>query len=299
MEIGLVFAILVAIFFGASDIFIRRGMIKAGESYTAVFIGLLIGIILFPLMISFNAEWDKVWSLSSREIGLLVGAGVIHYIGGRFLYYAGVRLIGANKGSAISKTDILTAVVLGIVILNESLSSSLMLGVLFILPGVILVSIEKQVASAGGESKVPANQVKGIISCLGAGLFWGASGVLIKPAVGEIGSPFVGVFVSYIAAALIMAGLLFRREQREHLVKLNRSALIPIAIAGVLTSAANFFRYTALSYSPVSLVRPIESTYILYLLLFSFLFNRKIEVFTPKVIIGMLLVVAGTVILSS
>ncbi len=298
MEIGLVFAILVAVSFGASDIFVRRGMLKAGESYTAVFIGLLIGIILFPLMISFNAEWDKVWSLSSQEIGLLVGAGVIHYIGGRFLYYAGVRLIGANKGSAISKTDILASVVLGIVILNESLTISLMLGVLFILPGVILVSVEKQAASAGGESNTPANQLKGIISCLGAGLFWGASGVLIRPAVREIGSPFVGVFVSYIAAALIMAGLLFRRQQRGHLVKLNRSALVPITIAGVLTSVANFFRYSALSYSPVSLVRPIESTYILYLLLFSFLFNRKIEVFTPKVIIGMLLVVAGTVILA-
>ncbi len=298
MEIGLVFAILVAVSFGASDIFVRRGMLKAGESYTAVFIGLLIGIILFPLMISFNAEWDKVWSLSSQEIGLLVGAGVIHYIGGRFLYYAGVRLIGANKGSAISKTDILASVVLGIVILNESLTISLMLGVLFILPGVILVSVEKQAASAGGESNTPANQLKGIISCLGAGLFWGASGVLIRPAVREIGSPFVGVFVSYISAALIMAGLLFRRQQRGHLVKLNRSALVPIIIAAVLTSVANIFRYTALSYSPVSLVRPIESTYILYLLLFSFLFNRKIEVFTPKVIIGMLLVVAGTVILA-
>ncbi len=298
MEIGLVFAILVAVSFGASDIFVRRGMLKTGESYTAVFIGLLIGIILFPLMISFNAEWEKVWSLSSQEIGLLVGAGVIHYIGGRFLYYAGVRLIGANKGSAISKTDILTAVVLGIVILNESLSSSLMLGVLFILPGVILVSVEKRAAGAGGESKAPANQLKGIISCLVAGLFWGASGVLIRPAVSEIGSPFVGVFVSYIAAALIMAGLLFRRQQRGHLVKLNRSALVPMAIAGVLTSVANFFRYSALSYSPVSLVRPIENTAILYLLLFSFLFNRKIEVFTPKVIIGMLLVVTGTVILA-
>jgi len=299
MEIGIIFAILVAVSFGASDIFIRRGMLKAGESYTAVLIGLLIGIVLFSLMISFNAEWDRVWALSWQEIGLLVGAGLIHYVGGRFLYYFSIRLIGANKGSAISKTDVLTAVVLGIIILHESLTIPLVLGVLCILPGVILVSTEKQAANVGGQSNTPEIQVKGILGSLGAGLCWGTSGVLIRPAVRIIGSPFIGVLVSYVTAALILSGFLFRRRQRGQLVHLNLSALTPITIAGVFTSAANLFRYTALSYSPVSLVRPIESTYILYLLLFSFLFNRKLEVFTWKVIAGMLLVVAGTVILST
>ena len=298
MEIGLIFALMVAVSFGASDIFARRGVLKAGESYTAVLIGLLVGVILFSLMITFTAQWDKVWSLSGQEIGFLVAAGIIHFVGGRFLYYVSVRLIGANKGSAISKTDILTAIVLGIVILNESLTVPLVLGVMCVLPGVILVSIEKQNTYATGESKAPVSQIKGIFGSLGAGLCWGISGVLIKPAVMEIGSPLVGVLISYIAAALILACFLIRKKQRGQLVYINRSALLPIAIAGVLTSAANLFRFTALNYSPVSLVRPIESTFIIYILLFSFFFNRKIEVFTRKVIVGMLLVVIGTIIIT-
>ena len=141
-------------------------------------------------------------------------------------------------------------------------------------------------------------QAKGILSGLGAGLCWGASGVLIKPAVMEIGSPFVGTFVSFAFAFLIMASLLFGKERRKQLLQINRASLIPIAIAGVSSAIAQLLRFTALSYSPVSLVQPITSVRILFVLLFSFLLNRNIEVFTRKVITGMVLAVAGTIILS-
>ena len=71
MEIGLIFALLVAVVFGANSVFLRRGLLKAGESYSAVVITLFIGVLLFLLMITFTMQWDKVWSLSGQLIALL------------------------------------------------------------------------------------------------------------------------------------------------------------------------------------------------------------------------------------
>ena len=299
MEIGLVFAVLTAVSFGLSDIFARRGVLRAGESYTAVLISLFIGILLFSLIITVRVQWDILWSIPGQALGLLMGAGIIHLVGGRFLFYSSVRLIGANKASAISRIEILIAVGLGIMLLNESLTTPLVLGVLCIAPGVILASREKKIAGGVEEgSETYRMQSKGVLLGLGAGMCWGLTGILIRPALQEVGSPFVGVLISYSTAFVIMVSFLFRKGQREKLAQLNRSALTPIAIAGILTSCANLFKYTAFSFSPVSLVIPVVSTTIIYVLLFSFLLNRKIEVFTPKVITGMLLGAAGTFILS-
>ncbi len=298
MEIGLILALLVAVLFGASDVFVRRGVLKTGESYTAVLIGLFIGVLLALLMITFTMQWDKVWVLSGQLIGLLAVAGTIQLVGGRYLYYISVRLIGANKSSAIARTDVFASVVLGIIILNEPLTIPLVLGVLLIVPGVILVSVERQGAGVEERMETYRTQAKGILSGMGAGLCWGISGVLIKPAVRAIGSPFVGTFVSYVFAFLIMASLLFGKERREQLLRLNRASLTPIIIAGIGIATAHFFKFAALMYSPVSLVQPLTATHILFLLLFSFLLNRNIEVFTRKVIIGMMLAVVGTIILS-
>lgn len=298
MEIGLVFAIIAAVIFGASDVLVRRGVFRTGESYTAVLMSLFIGVLLFSLMITVTAQWDTVRSISWRALGLLAGAGILHFVAGRSLYYASVRLIGANKASAITKTDILTSVILGIVILSESLTMPLVLGVLCIVPGVVLASMEKQGIGTEETSETYGIQAKGVLNGLATGLCWGVSGILIKPAVREIGVPFIGAFVSYAVAFLVMASLLARKGRREQLFQLNRSSSILIAVAGVFSSTGQLLRFAALSSSPVSLVQPLAGTFVLYILLFSFLLNRNIEVFSLKVIIGMVLVVAGTFLLS-
>lgn len=235
-----------------------------------------------------TADWDKLWSLSWRGLILLGTAGITHFILGRLLSYSCFRLIGANRGGAILRTQIFYPVILGIVLLKEPLTSFLVFGVLCIAIGVTLVSLEK-----GGE--VPGIQVKkGILAGLGGALFWGSSGVLIKPVIEEIGSPYAAAFISYVVASLVIAGFLFSQGRREQLSQLDRQSLIPFIIGGVLTAAAQLFRYIALSYSPVSLVDPLISTSSLFIFIFSFLINRNIEVFTWKVFAGVAVTIAGT-----
>lgn len=298
MEIGLIFALLSAILFAASNVFLRRGVSGAGESNSAFLIAIFMGITIFSLMMFFTAEWDKVWSLSGQGWVLLGAAGIIHFVIGRYLAYISVRLIGANKAITITRSNMLYAVILGIILLNEQFTIPLALGVVCLASGVTLVSIERQGTDAKEQSETSTLLTKGVLYALIAGLCWGISGVPIKLGVAEIGSSLAGAFVSFIPPSFIIAGLLLRRQQREELMKLPRSSLIYLVIAGALTSISQLCRYIALSYSPISLVQPLMSTNVIFLLFFSFLLNRHIEVFTIKVIIGIVVTVVGSVLLS-
>ncbi len=210
-----------------------------------------------------------------------------------------LSLVPANRGNkagAIVKAEILYAVASGIILLNEPLTISLIHGVLWIALGVTMVSLERQNPGAGEPAVGTARiQARGVLTALGAGLLWGISAVMVKPVITEIGSPFVGVFVSYMAAFLVVAGLLLGKRQREQLLNLRRFSLRTFVIAGAFTSIAQLSRYIALSYSPVSIVQPlIPGTNVLFVLLFSFLLNRSIEVFSRKIIIGIAATAVGT-----
>lgn len=299
MEIGTILALLSAVCFAMSTIFSRRGVAITGEPFSALIIAMVANVIIFSLAVTLASDWSKVWSMSWQTFGLLGGAGLLQTALGRFLFLNSMRLLGANKAAALVKTNIIYAFILGIIVLNESLTVLVVFGTACIITGVTLVSIEKQGVNGdkpAGLSRIPA---KGIYYGLGAGLCWGLSVVLIKPGIAEIGSPWAGLFVTYTFASLIAFSLLFRLEQRRMLTQLSRSALIPLVVAGVFTSSANLFRFPALNYSQISVVTPIVGTDVILILLFSFLLNRKLEVFTWKIIMGMVVAGAGVFLLSS
>ena len=295
MEKGLIFALFSALTFAMSAVFIRRGVSEAGESFTATAISVFIGIPFFAASLFLSGEWSKLWSASGQAFILLGAAGILHFVAGRFLAYNAYRLIGVNKASIFMRTSPFYTVILGVLFLSESLTISLIFGVLSIFAGVALVGIERKSASREKQTGFSRTEVKGIVAALVGAICWGTSPILIKPAVEEIGSPFVAAFVSYVVASIVMACFFFRRQHREQLVQLRFfAALIPLVISGIFVSVAHLFNYTALGYSPASMVTPLLGTSVLFVFLFSFFLNRNIEVFTLKVILGMTATVIGT-----
>ena len=291
MEIGLIFALLSAVSLAGQLIFIRKGTLQAGESFTAMLIFVFVGTLFLSPVLIFGVDWDKIWSLPWHGFVLLGIAGIINFVVGRFLIYSSTQFIGANKASALVVTASFYAVIFGVLLLNEPFTAYLGLGVLGIVVGVTLVSIKK-------EEKTSRMQGRGILSGLAGAFCLGISGVLVKAVIEEVGSPFVSAFTSYIAAALVMGViLLLRKGQRDQLTQLSRSALIPLVIAGIFATVGQLFRYLAFSYSPVSVVEPLLSTSVLFVFFLSFLINRKIEVFTWKIFIGMMAIVTGSFLL--
>jgi drug/metabolite transporter (DMT)-like permease len=295
---GLIFALFAGIGFAVSVVLVRKAAAQAGESFTAAAISAFMGVPFFAVALFFTGEWDKLWFVSGRALILLGVAGVIHFVVGRLLGYSSYRLIGANKATPFIMTNPFYTVIFGILFLKEPLTVYLVLGVLCIFAGAALITTERKSVSGEKQKGFFRPEFKGILAALGAAICWGTTPVLIKPAIAEVGSPFAGAFVSYAVGSIVMAFFFFRRQYREQMVKLPLlTILIPLVLGGLFSSTGQLFNYTALSYSPASVVSSLIGTHIFFILLFSFLLNRNIEIFTLKVILGTVVTVVGTFLL--
>jgi len=297
MDTGLILTLIAAVSFAAGIVMVRKTAGEAGESFSVTAMSVFVGIPFFAIAVLASGDWHKLLTVSWRALALLAVAGVIHFIIGRLLGYSSFRLIGANRATPLTMTSPFYTVLLSVLFLGESLTVFIALGVLCMFAGVALITTERKRAADKKEKSLSRAEVKGILLALGAALCWGITPVLIKLGIEEIGSSAAGAFISYATSAVVMALLLFNGQRRQQLTQLPvvRSVL-PMAVAAVFTSAGQLLYYAALGKSPADVVTPLLSIQILFIFFFSLLVNRKIELFTWKVVLGMAATVAGTVL---
>ena len=293
--IGLIIAMFAGSFNCLSTIFIRKGTYRSGESFSPLPISNFAGMTIFGLAILVLGLTNQLGSLSWLGFGSLAAAGVLHFIVGRYLGYIGIRLIGANRANPITASNILVSAALGIVFLGEPVTIYLVLAILLIFGGIILIG------RTGNSEKLDiskANLTKGLIATLGGALCWGSSPALVKIGLREVNSPLVATFISYASAFVIASLLLSHQGNRDKLRQLKRDALIPLGMSALSVSTAHLLRYIAIAYSPISLVQALAMS-VNGLLIFplSFLINRRIEVFDPRIIVGAVIIVSGVLLI--
>ena len=295
--LGLVIAMFAGSFHCLSSIFVRKGMYRSGESFSPLPISNFAGVLFFGLAILIFGQVKQLTTLSWLGFGSLAAAGVLHFIIGRALGYTGIRLIGANRANPITSSNILVSALLGIVFLGEPVTVYLVLAILLIFGGIILISKTGN-SDAGKQDISKGTLTKGLLATLGGALCWGISPALVKIGLQEVNSPLVATFISYAAAFVVVGILLFYPNNYEKLRRLKRNALIPFSMSAVAVSTAHLLRYTAISYSPISLVQALAMS-VNGLLIFplSFLINRKIEVFNTRIIMGAITVIAGALLI--
>ena len=287
MELGPVFAILTAACFGAVQVLIRRSTYQSEESFTPVAVSLLVGTPLFIIIVSVSGEWEYLWSFSGQQYALLCAAGLVHFIFARYLFFNSTRIIGANPTVAITRTSVIFAVILGVVFLGESVTTQLIFGALLIMFGAVLSSVE----ISRSTFKI---STQGLLLGLGTALCVAGSAALIRPVMATTDAVFAATFVSYLTAfVIILIVLLLRREQRSQVMQLSRPNLMILIPSAVLLVIGHLFRFSALLHSPVSVAQPLMGTIVIFVLLLSWIFNRRIDVFNWRVVMGIVLVLAG------
>ncbi len=294
----MILAIAAALSFSAGIVLVRKTAGEAGESFSVTAISIFTGIPFFALAIVISGEWRQLYEISWRALALLASAGVIHFIFGRLLGYNAFRLIGANRATIYTMTNRFYTVLFSVLLLHEAITYYIVFGVLLMFGGAALITMEKKSVIDGKKSKLSRDEVKGILFALSAALCWGVTPVLIKPGVEEIGSSSAGAFVSYCAAAIVMGFLLLNRPRRQQLTQLPvMKSILPMVLAAIFTASGQLLYYTALGQSPASVVTPLLSIQVVFIFFLSFFINRKIELFSPKVFIGMAATLAGTFLL--
>ncbi len=291
MDIGLIFAILAAAAFAAGTVSVRRGLFHSETPLGGVFISVPIGTLFFLGLLTVTGQYKILWHVPWHAFAILGIAGVTSCVAGRILNYTSVQHLGANRNTTIMRTSPLYAVIFGVVLLNESLTVVMILGILLVVLGATLVSVTQ-------EKETRALRTKGIITGLGAALLYAIAAALVKSVIREVGSPLGGVFIAFTTASALLAILFSRRQFRHQLLELERRSVIAFIIAGVMTATAQLFRYAALGHSPLSLVEPVlMSANAFFVLAFSFLINRNIDLFNLRVIVGIIITLVGALLL--
>jgi drug/metabolite transporter (DMT)-like permease len=287
MDFGPLFAILTAATFALTQILVRRATYQSEESFTPLAISLLVGTPVFVLLVTFAGEWKAFVSLTWKQYLLLIAAGLIHLVIARYLFFNSTRIIGANPTAAITRTSVVFSVVFGVFLLGEEITVLQIVAALLIMFGAVLTTTEIS-RSAFRIS------TRGLVMGLGTAICSAASATLIRPVMQEVDEIYAPTFIMYLAAfAVISVMLLVNTKQRRAVVRQSKPALLMLSTSAVFLVVGHLFRFTALKYSPVSVVQPLVATIVIFVLLFSWIVNRKIDIFNRQVIAGIIMVLAG------
>ena len=294
--IGLFLALLAGLFFAVGNILLRRATFRTGEVFSSVLISALVGLGLFGMVLLTLRQTDGLTLLSSAGLGALAIAGIVHFVIGRLGAYTGLRLIGTNRSVPILCSSNIIAALIAVIVLGESITVTLGIALVLVVGGVILVGIvgNADITSKGMEE---GTQLKGIMVVLVTTVFWGTSPTLVKIGLLEVDSQFQAIFVSYMAASLVVGIIALYPGNIQKMRRLTFPSLLYLIAGGVCLALAQLCVYSALETTPVSMVAPIVSSQSLMIFPISYLVNRKIEVFGVRTIFGAIAVVVGTALI--
>jgi drug/metabolite transporter (DMT)-like permease len=311
----------------------RRGMMRASASF-GLYVTVILGVPLFAVAALATGQIFDADEITSNGYVLLAGAGILHFLVGRYCGFRAVAAIGANRNQPLLTTSILYSVILAIIVLDESITWAMFGGMALVVVGPMLMIERSRVKGDAGvpakpptglpASGLPSDPSSTLISGdavataakpdakpdmpplklaegyffgLAAAAIYGNTPIMVRAALEDSELGIMGGLASYMAAsAVLIVTLLVPGKLMK--VAAERKTAGPWFYANTVASFfAQMFRYAALAIAPVTIVAPLARTLALFTLAFSFLINRKLEYFGARVIIGILLSVVGSVIL--
>lgn len=130
---------------------------------------------------------------------------------------------------------------------------------------------------------------------LASAVFAALTAILGKIGVANINSNLATLIRTIVILAVTALFISFRKEWQP-IQDFNRKSVLFLVLSGLATGASWLCYYRALQIGKASQVAPFEKVSVAFTVLLAFLILG--EPFTPKVIIGTLLIVGGVVVIA-
>lgn len=280
------FAVGSAFFAGITSILAKCGIRKT-DSDIATAIRTIVVLFFAWLMVAVTGAGGSLAGIEPKTMVFLVLSGIA--TGASWLcYFKALQLGDVNKVVPIDKSSTVLTILLAFVILGEEITVWKMLGILGIGAGTFLMIQKKQ--DTGEHRTGKGWFLYAVLSAVFASL----TSILGKIGISGIDSN-LGTAIRTIVV-LIMAWLvvLIKGKQRE-VKEVTRHELLFIILSGIATGASWLCYYRALQTGPASVIVPIDKLSILVSIAFSYVVFK--EKMTKKSLSGLILVVAGTLIM--
>jgi drug/metabolite transporter (DMT)-like permease len=238
----------------------RRGVLT-GSVAQALAITVPVGVPIFFLAALASGALGALPRFSGSAIGLLMLAGVLHFVVGRYCNFRAAQAIGANLAGPVIQLSLAVSLALAILVLREPLTPLRILGIalLALAPALMRNGASARIDAGTIDPALPKFQprhAEGYAFALMAALLYGVTPLLIRLAVigGDLRSGIAGGLVSYLAATAAVALLLLWPGNLRHALAVAPESRKWFGYSGVSVCIAQMFIYMAYAVAPVSVV---------------------------------------------
>jgi len=286
---GIALALLSALSFGLSQILVRKNLDKSNFVFISLTVTIIGNVILWPLALTFT----NLNTVNPEGLLLFVFAGLLAPGIARLFYFKGMETAGISANASIFATYPLYTSITAILLLGEALTAENWTGLACIIVGVIFVGRTIN----NGETSPKSTSKKGFIVPILGSLALAFSQIVRKEGLNIYNQPLLGVAVGYTTALIVyLLVMAFSKDARRS--RFSRKDIQMFWKPGVGIAAGWLLSFLALSQEMVSIVAPILQTELLFILFFAYIFLRKLEKISLKLIASAILIVAGVILIS-
>lgn len=301
-RMGELFALFSAACFATANVTINRGS-TAGDADNGAFLSILLtaAVAVIAMLLSGSALSPK--NLNAFGLAWFALGGVLTAFVGRIFLFASVQSLGAMRASTVKRLNPFFAVILGTLVLGESLGGWMIPGMALIFTSFVFLAADSWHRSAAtavsGGSRAPAVSSR----LLDLGLVYGpisafayALGYLArKQGLNLIPDPFLGTAVGALAGigAYLLASIMIP-AYRTAITNTLRRVNLWFYFTGLLASFGQLCYFVALSHSSVSRVALIASMEVFITIFLSVWIFRTRERLTANTLFAACLGVVGT-----
>ncbi len=281
--LGIIFALSSSIFWAASTVAVKKAL-KTDSALNITFLSVAMNVVYLWPAAFFLTPWERV---GLDGIAILVLAGILAPTFGRLVRFMSVEKLGAALSSPLVNTVPMFSAIVAYIFLGEIVDLQIGLGISVIMIGVTILSL--------GEEKLKLSHI-GILLSLASAASFGGAHTVYKVGATMVSSPILGAAVGSTIACISYYSL--AKITKQDIGSLRGASWFSY-VNGILTGIALCSTFAALVLERVVIVAPLIATNPLFVLLFSWIFLKKVERITTVITIASVLVVFGSILVGT
>ncbi len=280
-------AVLSAFFAGLTSVLAKCG-IKKTDSDVATALRTVVVLAFSWVMVFVVGSQTTLMQIQPTSLIFLVLSGLA--TGASWIcYFKALSMGDINKVVPIDKSSTVLTVLLAIICFGETSNLIVKLIATAVLAAGILLMVEKRAAAK------QAGRRGWALYAIASAVFAALTSILAKVGISGVESN-LGTAIRTAVVLAMSWGIVFVRKKHVQLKTLDKKELLFISLSGLATGASWLCYYYAIQAGIVSVVVPIDKLSILVTVAFSYVvFKEKLS---PKALLGLGLMVAGTLLMT-
>lgn len=284
------FAFASALFSGLTAILAKIG-IKNVDSNVATAIRTIVILLFAWSIVIAIGSYAQIGGISPKTLIFLVLSGLA--TGGSWLFYFKALQIGdVNKVTPVDKSSVVLTMILGVIVLGESITPLKLLAIIGIALGTYLMAVpaknnKTKISDTKGDSKW-------LLYAILSAAFASLTAILGKIGIENVESN-LGTAIRTIVVALLAWAIVIYTGKIKSIKTISKKSLLFLVLSGITTGLAWLSYYRALQTGPASVVVPIDKLSIVVSVTFAYFVLG--ELLTKRSFTGLVIIVASTSLL--